>query len=139
MTYKYKRKAHYHETDQMGIIHHTNYIKWFEEARIALMKDMGVPYSAMEEQGIISPVLHISCDYGKMVRFDQEVVEQTTITSYSCVKFCDAYVVKDPEEETTFVTGASDHCFLSKEMRPVSLRKSAPDMHKRFEEAMTGE
>lgn len=41
MTYKYIRKAHYHETDQMGIIHHSNYIKWFEEARIEMMDRMG--------------------------------------------------------------------------------------------------
>ncbi len=83
MTDNYKREAHYHETDQMGIIHHTNYIKWFEEARIAMMSDMGVPYRAMEEKGIISPVLHISCDYHRMVKFDEEIVVHTTIKSLS--------------------------------------------------------
>ena len=37
----YRRKAQYHETDQMGIIHHSNYVKWMEEARIDFMKELG--------------------------------------------------------------------------------------------------
>ena len=44
----YKRKAQYHETDQMGIIHHSNYIKWMEEARIAFMGEMGFGYGEVE-------------------------------------------------------------------------------------------
>ena len=40
-TYTYYRKAQYHETDQMGIIHHSNYVKWMEEARIGYMSRMG--------------------------------------------------------------------------------------------------
>ena len=43
-TYTYYRKAQYHETDQMGIIHHSNYVKWMEEARIGYMSRMGFSY-----------------------------------------------------------------------------------------------
>ena len=43
-TYTYYRKAQYHETDQMGIIHHSNYVKWMEEARIGYMNQMGFSY-----------------------------------------------------------------------------------------------
>lgn len=136
MTYQYIRKAHYHETDQMGIIHHTNYIKWFEEARIAMMADMGVPYGEMEAQGIISPVLHISCDYGRMVRFDDEVVVHTSIMSYTGVKFSVAYKVTDAQGETVYVTGQSNHCFLNQAMRPVILKKSAPAMDAVFSKAL---
>lgn len=135
MIYQYIRKAHYHETDQMGIIHHTNYIKWFEEARIALMSEIGVPYSAMEEEGIISPVLHVSCDYKRMVRFDQDVVVHTLVESYNSIKFSVSYQVTDPEQKTVYVTGRSNHCFLNDRMRPVSLKKIAPEMHLAFEDA----
>ncbi len=51
MSYTYHRKAHYHETDQMGIIHHSNYIKWFEEARISLMNAMGLHYGKWKKKG----------------------------------------------------------------------------------------
>lgn len=53
----YEHQTQYYETDQMGIIHHSNYIRWFESARIWYMKEIGVDYADMERQGIISPVL----------------------------------------------------------------------------------
>ena len=53
----YEHQTQYYETDQMGVIHHSNYIRWFEEARIDLMRQMGIGYEEMEAQGIISPVL----------------------------------------------------------------------------------
>lgn len=136
MTYNYIRKAHYHETDQMGIIHHVNYIKWFEEARIAMMDQMGASYKEIEDLGIISPVLHVSCDYKNMVRFDEEVVVQTSLKSYSGVKFSIDYKIVNLSEDTVYVTGTSNHCFLNKFMKPVSLKKTALDMHERFSESI---
>ena len=56
---KYIHQAQYYETDQMGIIHHSNYIRWMEEARIAYMDELGFPYKKVEEAGIISPVLSV--------------------------------------------------------------------------------
>ena len=50
----------------MGIIHHANYLHWFEEARIDMMEQMGMGYDIMEKQGIISPVLSVHCDYKSM-------------------------------------------------------------------------
>lgn len=65
----YRRKVHYYETDQMGIVHHSNYIRWFEEARIDLMDRMGLGYAQMEAEGILSPVLSVQADYLRMVYF----------------------------------------------------------------------
>ena len=50
--FTYKRKAQYHETDQMGIIHHSNYVRWMEEARIAFMESLGFGYDKVESLGI---------------------------------------------------------------------------------------
>ena len=63
----YTRTAKYYETDQMGIIHHSNYIRWMEEARIDVLNQMGYPYRRFEEMGYISPVLHAECEYKKRV------------------------------------------------------------------------
>lgn len=52
--YTFERTAKYYETDQMGIVHHSNYIRWFEEARIELMNHVGLPYRQMEENGILA-------------------------------------------------------------------------------------
>ena len=59
----YEHHAKYYETDQMGIIHHSNYVKWMEEARLDLMDQIGLNYRQMEEMEIISPVLSISVEY----------------------------------------------------------------------------
>ena len=51
------------ETDRMGITHHSNYVRWMEEARTFFLREIGWPYEKIEEEGIISPVTSISCDY----------------------------------------------------------------------------
>ena len=62
----YEHKTQYYETDQMGIIHHYNYIRWFEEARMDMMEQMGMGYAEMEKRGIISPVLSVHSEYKSM-------------------------------------------------------------------------
>ena len=53
----YTHKVLYYETDQMGIVNHSNYIRWFEEARTDFMEQLGMGYAEMEKEGIVSPVL----------------------------------------------------------------------------------
>ena len=55
----YIHKVQYYETDQMGIVHHSNYIRWFEEARIDLLEQLGIGYDMIEKEGIISPVIGV--------------------------------------------------------------------------------
>ena len=59
--YEYERVVKYYETDQMGVVHHSNYIWWFEEARVEFMRNGGISYRAMEEEGIQIPVVSVSC------------------------------------------------------------------------------
>ena len=56
----YEHHAKYYETDQMGIIHHSNYIKWMEEARIGFLDSIGLPFQSVEAMGIVSPVVSLS-------------------------------------------------------------------------------
>lgn len=79
----YRRKAQYHETDQMGIIHHSNYVKWMEEARIDFMKEMGLGYGEVEKRGIVSPVAGVSVSYKKPVLFDDVVEISVSVRKYS--------------------------------------------------------
>jgi acyl-CoA thioester hydrolase len=61
----YERKTNYYETDQMAIIHHSNYVRYLEEAKLYYMEQFGLPYSYVEEQGILIPVLGVSVEYEK--------------------------------------------------------------------------
>lgn len=128
----YEHKAHYYETDQMGIIHHSNYIRWFEEARIYWMEKMGIGYDIMEEKGIISPVLAIQCEYKSMTRFNDTVLIETRIKEYTGVKFVIEYTVTDKVTGEVRCIGESRHCFLSKEHKPISLKRSYPEAHQVF-------
>ena len=58
---KYSRSVNYYETDQMGIVHHSNYIRYFEEARLHRMDEIGLSYSGLEELGVIIPVTFVDC------------------------------------------------------------------------------
>ena len=78
----YEHNAKYYETDQMGCVHHSNYIRWMEEARVDLMDQMGCGYRAMEEAGVCSPVLEVNCRYKSMVRFGDTVRIHAWIKEY---------------------------------------------------------
>lgn len=78
----YVREPFYYETDQMGIIHHSNYIRWFEEARVALLVHLGFPIK-IEESGIIIPVLEVNCSYKEMIHYGEKVSIHPTIQKYT--------------------------------------------------------
>lgn len=134
----YEHKAQYYETDQMGIIHHSNYIRWFESARIDFMDQIGVNYRSMEAEGIVSPVLAVSCEYKSMVHFDDVVIIEPCIRAYNGIKLCIAYTVRDKETNQVRTTGESRHCFLNREGKPVSLKKTAPRFHQAFTKYSAG-
>lgn len=53
----------YYETDQMGIVHHSNYIRYFECGRTAMLKELGLPIERIEEAGVMLPVVSVECCY----------------------------------------------------------------------------
>ena len=82
----YQHKVQYYETDQMKVVHHSNYIRWFEEARIDYMEQLGMPYEDMETNGIISPVISVEAEYLRMVKFGDTVVIEAKIKEYNGIK-----------------------------------------------------
>ena len=128
----YELRAQYYETDQMGIIHHSNYIRWFESARIWYMHQVGADYREMEEMGILSPVLEVSCTYRSMVHFDDVVEVVPKIEKYNGVKLSLSYRVTDKESGELRMTGNSEHCFMDRGGRLVSLKKEYPDYDEAF-------
>ena len=122
----------YYETDQMGIIHHSNYVKWMEEARMNLMDQIGLSYKQMEAMEIISPVLSISVEYRSMVHFDDTVVIETKITKYNGIKLELEYVMYDKETGEVRTTAKSSHCFLNRSGKPLSLKRTYPELDTKF-------
>lgn len=128
----YIRNAKYYETDQMRIIHHSNYIRWMEEARIDYLSQMGISCGKLEEMGIIIPVLTVSCEYRNMVRFDEDVIIEVKVVKYTSVKFELTYSFMNAATGILCTTGTSSHCFLNKDYRPISLKKNYPEIDAMF-------
>lgn len=128
----YEHQAQYYETDQMGIIHHSNYVRWLESARMWWMHQAGIDYGAMEERGIVSPVVEISCQYRSMVHFGDTVLIETEIVKYNGVKLELSYRVTDKESGELRMIGNSKHCFLDCNGKVVSLKKSYPEYDRAF-------
>ncbi len=129
--FTYERRACYHETDQMGVIHHSNYLKWMEEARIHLLDHCGFSYKFMEENGIISPVTNISIDYKVSCLFDSIAVISVKITEYSGVKMTLEYEIYNKETKEIYAKASSKHCFI-KDKKIVSLKRALPEAHQRM-------
>ena len=126
--FTYVRKAQYHETDQMGFIHHSNYVKWMEEARIAFMDEMGFSYRKFEECGIVSPVTGISVQYKNPTGFDDVIEIGVTVKKYTGVKLEIAYTMMNVTKGELAAEAVSDHCFL-KGGKIVSLKRELPELH----------
>ncbi len=132
----YRRKVFYYETDQMGIVHHSNYIRWFEEARIDYMDQMGLGYDKMEEQGIISPVLSVEASYLRMLRFGDSVQIEVWVKEYNGIKLTVSYEIVSDRTGKVHCRGVSRHCFLEQTGRPLSLKQSCPEIHNLFMKAL---
>ena len=91
----YDHKVQYYETDGMGIVHHSNYIRWFEEARVDLLEQLGFGYDRIEEAGYSGPVLEVSCQYKTMSKFGETVRIEASITQYNGVRMTLHYDVYD--------------------------------------------
>lgn len=65
----YLHHVQYYETDRMGITHHSNYIRWMEEARVAFLEELGWGYEKLEDMGIVSPVTQAACEFKSRPHF----------------------------------------------------------------------
>ena len=128
----YEHNVKYYETDQMGIVHHSNYIRWMEEARMDLMEQMGYSYKMMEEAEIISPVLSVQCEYKSMVHFSDTVVIESKIARYNGIKLTVQYRMTDKETGELRTLAVSEHCFLNRSGKPISLKHSYPEIDTKF-------
>lgn len=119
-------KVQYYETDQMQVVHHSNYIRWFEEARVSALEQVDAGYDRFEAAGIISPVLKVEAEYKKMVRFGETVEIRTAVEAFNGISMKIAYQVVRISDGEICCTGKSRHCFLDREGHPISLKRTAP-------------
>lgn len=132
----YERMVYYYETDRMGIVHHSNYIRWFEEARLDWMKQVGWDYKTIEDDNIIIPVLSVSAEYKTMSRYGDNVVIYVKLAEYTGVRIGFSYEVHDKKTGELRCVGTTCHCLLDEKNKPVFMRKRYPEKDAFFKELM---
>ena len=128
----YEHHTKYHETDQQGIIHHSNYVKWMEDARMNLMEQLGLGYKQMETMWLMSPVLSMSIEFRSVVKFDDTVVIDTQLIAYDGYKMEIAYRIYDKKTGEDRAIAKSKHCFVNKSGMPISLKRVYPELDTKF-------
>ena len=127
----YSREVFYYETDRMGIVHHSNYIRMMEETRVYYMEKLGMPYDKMEEDGIIIPVISAEAKYKISLTYGNRVFISMRLTQFNGVKFRCEYEIKNEKGQLCAV-GATEHCFLDTDMKLFNFRRAFPDYYDIF-------
>jgi acyl-CoA thioester hydrolase len=107
----------YAETDMMGIVYHANYLPWFEVGRTTLLKEIGVPYRKLEEEGFRLPVLEVSAKYLRPAVYDDTIEILTTLRERPLLRIYLEYEVRRGDE--LLATGTTVHAFVDRDGRPV--------------------
>ncbi len=107
----------YAETDMMGIVYHANYLPWFEVGRTTLLKEIGVPYRKLEEEGFRLPVLEVSAKYLRPAVYDDTLEIVTTLRERPLLRIYLEYEVRRADE--ILATGTTVHAFVDRDGRPV--------------------
>jgi acyl-CoA thioester hydrolase len=116
ITYDAKVRVNYKDTDQMGIVHHSNYIVYYEMARVEALRAWGMPYAEMEKGGIISPILEIGSKYIYPAHFDEVLTVRVIVEEIPMVRFKVRYELYN-EEGRLINTGHTWLGFLDAETR----------------------
>lgn len=124
----YTRKVHYYETDKMGITHHSNYIRWMEEARIDFLGKIGCGYDKIEAMGIISPVTAVDCRYKSTTTFGDVVTIDVWVAEFKGVRLKIGYIMTKADG-TVACEGASEHCFMDTDGKIISLKRTKPGIY----------
>lgn len=132
MSFTYERKINYYETDRMGVVHHSNYIRYLEEARTEWLEAINMPFDLLEKNKITIPVLGVNCTYKQHVTFGDIILIHTYAKEYSGVRMTIGYEVTDKKTGNIVLLGETKHCFTDSNLKPISLKKYAPEFHNKF-------
>ena len=119
----------YAETDQMGIVHHSCYPIWFEAGRTDFVRDLGLPYSKIEESGFLMHLLELKCKYKGYAKYEDEIVVRTTLKEVTYTRVVFYYEVFKNGEDKPITIGETMHAWTNKALKPLNINKHAPYLY----------
>lgn len=130
--FELEHRVGYAETDAMGIVHHSNYLRWFEMGRVEMMREVGYPYAELEKMGVWIPVISAECQYKVPAVFDDIVVIRTWMEKIKGVSIFMKYEVVKKETGEVCVTGTTGHAVTDPDMKPLRLKRQFPKMYEEW-------
>jgi acyl-CoA thioester hydrolase len=112
-------RVRYPETDRMGVAHHSHHLVWFELGRTEWLRDLGIPYSWIEDsEGIFLPVVKAGAEYHASARYDDRLLVTTRLGWLRRVRMRLEYEVRREDDQVLIATGFTVHAALGRDRRP---------------------
>ncbi len=134
MKYKYERKINYYETDKMGIVHHSNYIRYLEECRSRWLEELDLSMEKLECEGYTIPTLEVNCKYKSHVTSGDILIIEPYITEYNGIRMTVKYNVIEAKNKNTVIEAYTIHCFTDKNLKPINMKKKNIEIYNKFKE-----
>ena len=106
-----KIRVQYYETDRMGVVHHSNYIRYFETARTEFIRARGISYASIEADGMLMPIISAECRYFLSANYDEILTIHTKINGKITARICFAYEIYN-ESAQLICTGSTTLAFV---------------------------
>ena len=130
-----KLKVRYAETDQMGIVHHSNYYIYFETAREDFISGAGISYKDMEDIGIMMPLVETQCKYLHGAKYADNLIIEVTLEELSAVKVILQYKVIREEDNILIAKGKTIQTFVDKQtFKILNLKKRNSELWAKLED-----
>lgn len=126
----YKHEVKYYECDRMGITHHSNYVRIMEEARVDYLDQLGYGFDRIEAEGVVSPVISISCSYKRPTTFKDVIEVEVSISNMQDLKFEFSYTMRVGDK--IVCVGQSTHCF-TENGKPVVIARRLPELFEKIQ------
>ena len=111
----------YGDTDQMGVVYYANYLRWFEKGRSEFLRQIGLPYATIEQQGFQFPVIEVTCRYAQAARYDDIINIKTELTEVGRARLTFSYRITLEPDEAVLAVGSTRHACVSRTGRPVRM------------------
>ena len=128
--YKTEIRVPFADTDGMGIVYHTNYIKYFEVGRTEYLREIGYPYSKLEAEGIWLPVSSVCCEYKSPARYDDLLLVSTWVKELKNATIIMAYEISRKGTDKIIAKGETKHPITNDKLKPVRLKDASPNAYK---------
>ncbi len=125
-------EVRYAETDQMGIVHHSNYAVWFEAARTALFRQQGTSYADIEKAGAMLPLYELQCRFIAPAQYGDTVAVEARVNQMTRTRMVFDYTVRRASDGTVLATGSTAHAWTSRDLRPANAAKLIPELFQRL-------